>query len=295
MAPHLAIAVAVLEEEHMTRAATRLAIPQPTVSATMRRLGEELGAPLVQQSGRGIVATPAGRALLPAARDALMTLRAARREVQDVIDPDRGRVGLGFLHTVGAHDVPLILGGFLAAFPDITFELKQGPASTMVHEMRSGTLDVVIVAPPPVDDEGLGSVVLRDEELYLAVAPDHRLASFDSVTLRKAAGETFMALTPGHGLRHVFDEACAQAGFAPKLDYEGEDVATLRGLVSAGLGIALLPKAIRSEHHVVDIPLRPRVHRHVTALWPTNRRLAPPVNRFVDFLNTSGPAVVDGR
>src|ERR1700733_9630657 len=109
MAPQLAIVVAVLEEEHVTRAAERLGVPQPTVSATMRRLGDVIGTPLVQPWGRGIVATAAGRALLPAAREALMTLRAARHELQDVIDPDKGLVALGFLHTLGVRDVPRLL------------------------------------------------------------------------------------------------------------------------------------------------------------------------------------------
>jgi LysR family transcriptional regulator, transcription activator of glutamate synthase operon len=295
MAPNLAIAVAVLEEEHITRAAARLGIPQPTVSAAIRRMGQEIGAPLVQASGRGIVSTAAGRALLPAAREALMTLRAARGELHDVIDPDRGRVGLGFLHTLGVRDVPLLLGAFLAARPDITFELKQGPAAVLVDQIRSGTIDVAIVAPPPQDDEGLGSVVLRDEEIYLSVAAGHRLAARRSVQLRQAAGETFIALTPGHGLRQVFDEACAAAGFDPVLTYEGEDVATLRGLVGAGLGVAMLPRAIRSDRAVVDIPIvNPRTHRYVSAVWPTTRRLAPATARFVDFLIESGPVVVAG-
>jgi LysR family transcriptional activator of glutamate synthase operon len=294
MAPNLAIAVAVLEEEHITRAAVRLGIPQPTVSAAMRRLAEEIGAPLVQGSGRGIVATAAGRALLPAAREALMTLRAARGELQDLIDPDRGRVSLGFLHTLGVRDVPLLLGAFLGAYPDITFQLKQGPAAVLVEQMRSGTIDVAIVAPPPSDDEALGSVLLRDEELYLSVGSGHRLATRRSVALRQAAGETFIALTRGHGLRQVFDERCVKAGFEAKLVYEGEDVATLRGLVGAGLGVAMLPHAIESAGAVVDIPIVPRAHRHVTALWPTDRRLTPTVRRFVDFLIESGPTVVAG-
>lgn len=106
MAPNLAIVVAVLEEEHLTRAAQRLGIPQPTVSHAMRRINDAIGSPLVHRVGRGIVVTPAGRAFLSAAREALMALRAARLELADVIDPDRGQVSLGFLHTLGVRDVP---------------------------------------------------------------------------------------------------------------------------------------------------------------------------------------------
>jgi DNA-binding transcriptional LysR family regulator len=78
ISPELAIAVAVLEEEHVRRAAERLGVPQPTVSAVMHRLANGIGAPLVQPRGRGIVATEAGRAFLPSAQQALVNLRASR-------------------------------------------------------------------------------------------------------------------------------------------------------------------------------------------------------------------------
>ncbi|WP_425275283.1 LysR family transcriptional regulator [Streptomyces olivochromogenes] len=76
-------------------------MPQPTVSHAMRRVNDAIGTPLAHRVGRGILATPAGRAFLPAAREALAVLRAARLELADVVDPDRGQVSLGFLHTLG--------------------------------------------------------------------------------------------------------------------------------------------------------------------------------------------------
>jgi LysR family transcriptional regulator, transcription activator of glutamate synthase operon len=144
--PELAIAVAVLQEQHVRRAAERLGVPQPTVSAVMHRLADAIGTPLVQQSGRGIAATAAGRAFLPAAQEALIHLRAARHDLQDVIDPDRGRVALGFVHSRGPRDVPRLLDAFLAAYPDISFTLKQGSAPAVLNEMPAGALDVAILA-----------------------------------------------------------------------------------------------------------------------------------------------------
>lgn len=167
------------------------------------------------------MATAAGRASLAGGREALISLRAARQELQDVIDPDRGRVALGFLHSRGLRDVPALLDAFLAAYPEVSFTLRQGPAADLIDQMRSGLLDVVIVAPLPTQDDQLESVVLDDEPLYLTVASDHRLAKRRSVELRQAAGEYFIALTPGHGLRQTFDQMCRQAGFEPALAFEG--------------------------------------------------------------------------
>jgi LysR family transcriptional activator of glutamate synthase operon len=291
-APHLAIAVAVLEEEHMTRAAGRVGVPQPTVSAVMQRIGQAIGTPLVQSSGRGVVSTAAGRAFLPAAQEALMSLRVARQEVWDVVDPDHGRVALGFVHSRGLRDVPMLLDAFLAAYPDITFTLKQGSVDNLIDLVRSNALDVVIVAPLP-DDERFETVVLADDRLYLVVPCDHRFASRRSIALHQAAGETFVALTPGHGLRQILDTLCATAGFTPSLGFEGEDVATLRGLVRAGLGIAVLPAADHPDHGIVEVAVsKPQAHRLLGAVWVKNARVPPAARRFITFLTTSGAQVL---
>ena len=295
ISPELAIAVAVLEEEHVRRAAERLGVPQPTVSAVMHRLANGIGAPLVQPRGRGIVATEAGRAFLPSAQQALVNLRAARQDLQEVIDPDRGRVALGFAHSRGIRDVPRLLDAFLAAYPDISFTLKQGAELTLLDQLRAGALDVVIVASMPPADDRLESAVLAKERLFLIVASGHRFASRASVELRQAADETFVGLTREHGLRRLFDSLCERAGFAPKFAFEGEEHETLRGLVRAGLGIAVLPHATHHDPALAEIALGdPAAHRHVRAVWHQDRRLTPAAGRFTKFLTTSGAKVLGG-
>ena len=279
----------------MRRAAERLGVPQPTVSVVMRRLADAIGTPLVQASGRGITPTEAGRAFLPAAQEALIQLRAARQDLQEVIDPDRGRVALGFVHSCGPRDVPLLLDAFLAAYPDISFTLKQGGAPTLLDQMRRGALDVVVVAPMPPPDDRLESLVLADERLCLAVARNHRFANQAAIDLRRAATETFVGLTPEQGLRRVFDNLCEQAGFTPHLAFEGEEHETLRGLVRAGLGVAVLPRATYEDPTLVEITLRdPAARRHVGAVWQKDRRVAPAARRFITFLTTSGTKVLHG-
>lgn len=295
ISPELVIAVAVLEEQHVRRAAERLGVPQPTVSAVMHRLADAIGAPLVAPRGRGIAATAAGRAFLPAAQQALIHLSAAGQDLQEVIDPDRGRIALGFGHSRGPRDVPRLLDAFLAAYPDISFTLRQGGAPAVLDQLRTGALDVVIVASTPPADDRLETLVLAEERLCLVVAADHRLANRASVNFRHAAGETFVGLTPQHGLRRVFDSLCEQAGFAPSLAFEGEEHETLRGLVRAGLGIAVLPPAPHHDPTLVEIPLRDReALRRVRAVWQKDRRLTPAARRFVAFLTTSGPTVLRG-
>jgi DNA-binding transcriptional LysR family regulator len=295
ISPELVIAVAVLEEQHVRRAAERLGVPQPTVSAVMHRLADAIGAPLVAPSGRGITATAAGRAFLPAAQQALINLSAAGQDLQEIIDPDRGHVALGFGHSRGPRDVPRLLDAFLAAHPDISFTLKQGGAPAMLDQLRAGVLDVAIVASMPAADDRLETLVLAEERLCLTVASENRLANRVSIDLRQAATETFVGLTPRHSLRAIFDSLCERAGFVPHLAFEGEEHETLRGLVRARLGVAVLPRAPHHDPAVVEINLRdPEARRHVGAVWQKRRRLAPAAERFVAFLTTSGAKVLRG-
>jgi DNA-binding transcriptional LysR family regulator len=259
----------------------------------MHRLADAIGAPLVAPCGRGIASTAAGRAFLPAAQQALVNLSAAGQDLQEVIDPDRGRIALGFGHSRGPRDVPRLLDAFLAAYPNISFTLKQGGAPAVLDQLRAGALDVVIVAPMPAADDRLETLVLAEEPLCLTVASDHRLANRASVDLRQAATETFVGLTREHGLRPVVDSLCERAGFVPQLAFEGEEHETLRGLVRAGLGVAVLPRAPHHDPALVEITLRdPEARRQVGALWQKDRRLAPAARRFITFLTTSGAKVL---
>ena len=279
ISPELVIAVAVLEEQHVRRAAERLGCRSrpsaPSCIASPTRSAPRWWQP----RGRGIVATAAGRAFLPAAQQALINLSAAGQDLQEVIDPDRGRVALGFGHSRGPRDVPRLLDAFLAAYPDISFTLKQGGEPAVLDQLRAGALDVVIVASMPPADDRLESLVLAEERLCLTVASDHRLANRASVDLRQAAAETFVGLTREHGLRQVFDSLCERAGFAPQLAFEGEEHETLRGLVRAGLGVAVLPHAPHHDPALVEIAsARPRgvsacrggMARRIAA-WPQPR------------------------
>jgi DNA-binding transcriptional LysR family regulator len=113
--------------------------------------------------------------------------------------------------------------------------------------------------------------------------------------LRQAATEAFVGLTREHGLRRLLDSLCERSGFAPHLAFEGEKHETLRGLVRAGLGVALLPRATHYDPALVEIALRdPAAHRHVRAVWHKDRRLTPAARRFTAFRTTSGAKVLGG-
>ncbi|GAA2811634.1 LysR family transcriptional regulator [Saccharopolyspora taberi] len=283
LAPALALLRAVAAEGHLTRAAESLGVPQPTVSRTLARLADEIGTPVIARQGRGVHLTRAGQLLAAAAADALRTLEAGCREVVEEIAPERGQVVIGFQHTMGATLVPSLVRGFRADHPQVRFGLLQGPRDEMVAGLRDGRIDLCLISPPP-DSPELEWAALREEPLLAVLYRDHPLAHRSGLGLAELAGEDFVVTRHGYGLRQIFTDLTDRAGFEPHIGFESEEVDTVRGLVAAGLGVALLPPAVpEAIPGTVEIPLDPPAHRTVCLTWVAHRTLPPAVRAFRDF------------
>lgn len=294
LAPRLHQFVAVARTQHMTRAAERIGVPQPTLSRAMARLEADLGVALFARAGRALRLTAAGRTLLRRAEAALAELTAAADELAGDADPTSGRVTLGFLSTLGTEAVPRLLRGFRDVGPGVRVELIQGGHEMLLDRVREGVADLALTSPLP-DEPGLAAVALAEEELRLAVPAGHRLdrAGPDrAVDLVEAADEPFVGFAPGYGLRGTIQTWCREAGFRPRLAFEGGDAATLRGLVGAGLGVALLPLA-PDVPRVVQVPVRvPRTVRTLGMVHPREDRPTPPVRALREFVVAHAPRLL---
>src|ERR1700759_1625830 len=141
LVPRLRQFAVVAREEHLTRAAELLGVPQPTLSRSIARLEAELGVALFTRPGRSIRLTRHGRQLLAAAGGTLADLAAPLRELAAEADPLSGRVALGFLHTLGPEAVPRLLRDFRGGHPRVRFALVQDSAQGLLTRLRSGDLD----------------------------------------------------------------------------------------------------------------------------------------------------------
>ncbi len=284
LAPRLALLRAVAGEGNLTRAAQRLGIPQPTASRWLAGLADQIGAPVVLRDGRGIRLSRTGEYLADAAEQALTALANGCRPVVEQADPERGHVVLAFLHTMGESRVPALLRAFRADHPRVRFTLRQGQHDDTVDWVRTGRADVALTSPLP-DDPALATVQVAEQELVLTVPTGHRLAHRRVARVSDVVDEPFVGLKPGYGLRRITDDLCAAAGFTPELAFEGEECDTLRGLVAAGLGVAILPAA---EHDVsggtVELSLSPFSTRRIGLVWSAEEALAPAARMFRAFV-----------
>jgi DNA-binding transcriptional LysR family regulator len=282
----LALLRAVAEEGNLTRAAATVGLPQPTASRWLAALSAELGTPVVVPDGRRIRLSRAGASLAAAAGRALSELASGVRQAAGEADPERGQVVLAFLYTLGEQRVPELLRAFRQQHPHVRFTLLQGPHGELLDDVRSGRADLAFTSPLPGPGEFAGAT-LEEQPLVVTVPAGHRLAGRVWVRMAELDGEAFVGTKAASGLREETDELAQAAGFTPKLAFEGEGVHTLRGLVAAGLGVAVLPIAEPAPPQgVVEIPLRPRATRRIGLIWASDRPMAPAVRAFRDFVSS---------
>ncbi|MFJ5996603.1 LysR family transcriptional regulator [Streptomyces sp. NPDC092370] len=284
LAPRLAYFAGVARTEHVTRAAQEMNVPQSTLSRSMARLEQDLGVALFARHGRTVSLTPAGRTFLTSVERALAEVERAVEEVRADADPTTGKVAFGFLHTMGAETVPGLLHAFRADHPRVRFSLVQNYGEAMLERLRAGELDLCLTSPVP-DAPDLVARRLDEQKLCLVVPADHSLAGRRRIRLAEAADETFVTLEPGYGLRRITDDLCKEAGFKPRIAFEGEEAETLRGLVAAGLGVALLPPPAVPRPGVVELTVTaPRAAREIGVAWLEGHPDTPPVAAFKKFL-----------
>jgi DNA-binding transcriptional LysR family regulator len=185
--------------------------------------------------------------------------------------------------------VPDLIAGFKKQHPSARFQLAQNASHIILAELESGAVDLALVSPVPPTSDRVTTIELTSEELFLVVPHDHRFAKRRTVRLHEVRDDSFVCLRKGYGLRALTDDFCAQAGFTPNIAFEGEEIATVRGLVAAGLGVAIIPAPTSAPE---DDPPRLRVtepvcRRSVGLLWMPGRYQPEIAQRFRAYIGAA--------
>lgn len=278
--------VALAETSHMTQAAERLNITQPTLSRSLARLEHEIGAPLFDRVNRRLRLNPSGEVLLRHARRSLLELRTATEHIRVLRDPEHGTVRLGFLHSVATWLAPEVIRGFRARAPQVQFTLTQAATYELEALVTDGVVDLAVTGPRP-DSRDLAWHTIHTEQLCLVVPRGHRLAGKDSVEIAEAAGEPFILLGPDFGLRRLTEDLLARVGEQPEIAFESAEIATMESLAAAGLGVTVVPRPRphRADPNAVYLPLTdPAAHRVLGLVWRADQPESPVVDRFRAFV-----------
>ncbi|MEU0796087.1 LysR family transcriptional regulator [Amycolatopsis sp. NPDC005961] len=280
----LAYFVAVAEEGNFTRAAERLHVAQPGVSAQVRRLERELGQELLDRSGRTVRLTDVGAAALPHARAALAAVKGVREAVDELAGLVRGQVAIGAVTSAGPVRLPDLLARFHERYPAVEITLSEANSDTMLTALREGRLDLAVVGLSTDPPSGIATQVLVDEP-FVAVTSG-LLADRAEVAIADLAGVPLMALPKGTGLRTALDAAFVREGLTPRIAFEAADPNVLVQLAMRGLGVAVVPESLGRYHEgelrVVTIA-GPGLRGVLALAWRTDGPLSPAARALIAF------------
>ncbi|GAA0490585.1 LysR substrate-binding domain-containing protein [Streptomyces sp. NPDC046215] len=278
----LAYFVTVAEEANFTRAAAKLHVAQPGVSAQIRRLERELGQELLDRTSRSVRLTEVGEAVLPYARAALAAVDGVRLAVDEMTGLVRGRVAIGM---VTSHDVdmPTLLAEFHQDHPGVEITLAEAPSHELIESLLDGRLDAAIVAVGEEVPPGLALHTVTEQRIVAAVALDHAMAKGETVRLADLREQVLISLPRGTGIRSILDRACAAAGFAPHAAFEAGSPVALAELAARGLGIAVIPEGLarsRPDLHTLAI-VEPVLRGGLAFAWRTDGPMSPAARALV--------------
>ncbi|HEL2057409.1 TPA: LysR family transcriptional regulator [Streptococcus suis] len=237
---HLEFFIALAESEHMTQTAKKLNTSQPNLSYMISELERELGAPLFKKSGRNIKLTKYGRIYYEAACQSFKSLEQASQLIKADINPNQGKIALGFIYAFGASRAPKLIQTFQSHYPNVQFHLEQNNSKRLLERLEREDLDLAIVSKVEGFQQ-LDFQPLTTEKLVIIVPENHKLAHQEQVCLVDTMNDPYVYFNHNSGLRPFLDLVFDQLGIYPKTVLELEDDQSIFGFVAEGFGIAIVP------------------------------------------------------
>lgn len=294
---HLRYFIAVAEELHFTRAAERLHIAQPPLSQQIQALEAELGVALFERSRRRVSLTEAGQQFLSSARAILADTERAADNARRAARGELGELRIGLIISLPlTRLIPESINAYRQRYPDVTLQLRDMNTLVQFQALLDGELDLGFSRRPEegIPDE-LGVLELQSHPLCAVIHDSHPLAHRATLSLAELRDEPFILYPSdaGSGIQRLILRLCASQGFTPRVAQEAREATTHIGLVSARLGIAVLPATVSCihAHGVRYIPLSdPDASTTLILSWHKDNA-SPLVRQFVEHVQVASLAL----
>ncbi|EAA7461613.1 itaconate degradation transcriptional regulator RipR [Salmonella enterica] len=256
---HIRYFLAVAEERHFTRAATKLGIGQPPLSQQIKDLERELGAQLFRRVPHGAELTEAGKAFYDVVKGMPATATRAVLAAQRVARGESGVLRVGFTASAAFNSVvPGAIRTFKRVYPDVRLQLEEGNTTQLADELNEGSLDVAFLRPGFTGNERFQLRLLSEEPMVIVLAETHPAAACKQIALSILKDEFFLLFPREIGLS-LYDaviKACGKAGFEPKIGQLVPQISSVINLVSAEMGVSMVPDSMR-QVNVKGVVYRP--------------------------------------
>jgi len=280
---------AVAKHLSFTRAADALFMTQPAVTFQIKQLEEQYSTRLFERRHGSIALTPAGELVLSYAERILALSDEMETRLAEMTGEMRGPLLVGASTTIAEFMLPRVLGEFNALYPQVRARLIVANSESIEGRVAEHTLDVGLIEAP-AKLSGLTSEICCEDELQVICAPDYPLAGLKSVTPKALVDYEYISREPGSGTREVSDAYFLAHKVAPeqlKIQMELGSPEALKGVVSTGLGFAIVSRAVVDKETrlgaLAAIPLKPPLKRSLYLVYPRERFRSRLATTFIDF------------
>jgi DNA-binding transcriptional LysR family regulator len=295
--PQLSVFEAVARLGSFTRAAEELHMAQPTVSVQIKKLTEAVGLPVLEQVGKTIRLTPAGRELQAACSEIFDTLKRFEQKVADLRGMQTGSLHIAS-STVAKYFASRSLAEFLKVHPGIDAKMSVGHRQSLLHRIADNTDDLYLMMNPPSSDEVI-SLRLPSTPITVFAHAAHPLVGKKNIPFARLAQEPLLVREPGSGTRMTTDRLFRERGLTPTIRMELGSNEAIRESLRSGLGISILPShvignEIESGVVVLDVegfPLESYWHM----VYPVGKQLSFVAQTFLDFVRKEAPRLTQIR
>lgn len=291
---------AIAQHRHFGLAAASLGVSQPTLSQSLVALESGLGLQLVERSTRRVLITAAGKGLVAQAQATLEAADQFTALAAGTGETLAGALRMGFIPTAAPYVLPSLLAALRAQLPALTPRITEDQTSRLVAALRSGELDVALLALP-AGERGLAEIPLYTEDFVLALPPGHKLAGKRGLDAGVVGQLPMLLLDEGHCLREQTLDVCRRAGVAAQVlgDTRAASLTTVVRCVAGGLGVTLLPEmALEAESARTDIAIArfraPAPGRQLGLLYRASSARGPGYERLAEIMRDAHPGNTKG-
>jgi DNA-binding transcriptional LysR family regulator len=273
--------------QHVSRAAERLHVSQPSVTVAVKKLEEELGVQLLDRGQKRIALTPEGTVFLQRVDEILRRVKDASAEMNDYRELQKGSVHVGITPIMGAVLFPFAFAHFQKQFPNLSITVMEEGSLAIRHRLEQGELDVGILITSNLSPR-LHAVPISRGQILACLPPNHPLARQNAIPFQALADQPFILFREDTYSRQIILEQCEKCGFSPKIAFSSNQIGTIMELVRQGVGIAFfIEEIVNRQTGILSRPLAEPLHLVAGLAWSKERYLTKAVQTFIDSFRNS--------
>jgi DNA-binding transcriptional LysR family regulator len=291
---HLYYFYSVAKAGSFSEAARTLNVSQSSISVQIRQFENYLGHTLFNRLKKGVERTDSGEVVFQFAEELFHDVDRIWNDLEAMERQIKGNLSIGTINSFGIYTLPGVLKDFTVRFPEVKVAIQFGSPRQLAEMLQTGKVDIAVMNSSRRYG-GLTSAPLREMKMFLVAPPDHPLASLETVNPRELENHPFIGYEEGSETRMMMDAFFRRLSLSIEYALESSNVATVKHMVMAGLGLSVLPETAVGDEirdgRLVRIDVQGLyMAQRITLYYKTNRTLTPTRREFLKFLQqTLGP------